>query len=135
MATSIDIDSLNFSNNRPLNTVTLAPLTVAAVQKIAPVGVHIKELNQIAPLQVESLRVDHVRHIDPLRIERLDITRLPSVNITMSQLPTLDLNVRRVPPVAIAIQQQFEMNSNYMITARVLGLPLLRMALQGQTKI
>jgi hypothetical protein len=133
--TSIDIDSLHFSNNLTLNPVTLEPVTVAAVQKVAPLGIHIKEFNQVAPLSVESLRVDHVRHVDPLRIEQLDITRLPSVNITLSQLPGLDLNVRRVPPVAISIQQQFEMNSNYMIVARLLGVPLLRMSLQGKTKI
>jgi hypothetical protein len=132
---SIDIDSLHFSNNLTLNPVTLEPVTVAAVQKVAPIGIHIKEFNQVAPLSVESLRVDHVRHVDPLRIEQLDITRLPSVNITLSQLPGLDLNVRRVPPVAISIQQQFEMNSNYMIVARLLGVPLLRMSLQGKTKI
>src|SRR5664279_4176488 len=100
--THIDIDSLNFSNNLTLNPVTLEPVTlnpvtVAAVQKVAPLGIHIKEFNQVAPLSVESLRVDHVRHVDPLRIEQLDITRLPSVNITLSQLPGLDLNLRRVP--------------------------------------
>jgi hypothetical protein len=132
---SIDIDSLHFSNNLTLNPVTLEPVTITAVQKVAPLGIHIKEFNQVAPLSVESLRVDHVRHVDPLRIEQLDITRLPSVNITLSQLPGLDLNVRRVPPVAISIQQQFEMNSNYMIVARLLGVPLLRMSLQGKTKI
>ncbi|HEX3754717.1 MAG TPA: hypothetical protein VHV26_06540 [Rhizomicrobium sp.] len=131
---------VTFDNNLTLNPVqldpvTLEPVTVAAIQKIAPVGVHIKEFNQVAPLSVESLRVDHVRHVDPLRIERLDITRLPSVNITMSQLPGLDLNVRRVPPVAITIQQQFDLWSDYAITARFLGVPLLRMALTGRTNI
>lgn len=129
---------VTFDNNLTLNPVqldpvTLEPVTVAAIQKVAPVGVHIKELNQVAPLSVESLRVDHVRHVDPLRIERLDITRLPSINITMSQLPGLDLNVRRITPVPIAIQQQFELLSDYAITARFLGVPLLRMALTGRT--
>lgn len=126
---------VTFDNSLSINPVTLEPVTIAAVQKVAPVGVHIKEVNQIAPLAVETLRVDHVRHVDPLRIERLDITRLPSVNITLSQLPGMDLNVRRVPPVTIALHQTFDMNSNYNIVARVLGLPLLRMSLQGQTAI
>lgn len=126
---------VTFDNNLSINPVTLEPVTIAAVRKVAPVGVHIKEVNQIAPLAVELLRIDHVRHVDPLRIERLDITRLPSVNITLSQLPGMNLNVRRVPPVTIALRQKFDMNSNYDIVARVLGLPLLRMSLQGQTVI
>jgi len=131
----VEFDNSLTINPVTLNPVTLEPVTIAAVKKVAPVGVHIKEVNQIAPLAVESLRIDHVRHVDPLRIERLDITRLPSVNITLSQLPGMDLNVRRVPPVTIALHQKFDMNSNYNIVARVLGLPLLRMSLQGQTVI
>jgi hypothetical protein len=122
-------------NPLTINPLTVKPLTIADVQKIAPVGVHIKELNQIAPLFVESLRVDHVRHIDPLRIERLNITQLPSVNLSLSQLPPLDLNVRHVPPVAIALQQQLELTSNYTMRARLLGLDVMRMEIQGKTKV
>jgi hypothetical protein len=118
-----------------INPLTVNPLTIADVQKVAPIGVHIKELNQIAPLLVESLRVDHVRHVDPLQIERLNITQLPSVNLSLSQLPPLDLNVRRVPPVTIALQQQFELTSNYTMRARLLGLDVMRMELQGRTKL
>ena len=118
-----------------VNPLTVNPLTIAGVQKIAPVGVHIKELNQIAPLFVESLRVDHVRHIDPLNIDRLNITNLPSVNITLSQLPSLDLNVRRMPPVAIALQQQLDLTSHYTMRARLLGLEVMRMEIQGKTKV
>jgi hypothetical protein len=117
------------------NPLPVAPLSIADVQKVAPLGVHIKELNQIAPLLVESLRVDHVRHVDPLRIERLDITHLPSVNITMSQLPALDLNVRRVPPVAVSLQQQLDMSSHYTMRTRIFGLELMRMEIQGKTTI
>ena len=122
-------------NPLTLNPLTVNPLTIASVQKIAPIGVHIKELNQIAPLLVESLRVDHVRHIDPLRIERLNITQLPSVNLSLSQLPPLDLNVRHVPPVAIALQQQLELTSGYTMRARLLGLDVMRMEIQGKTRI
>ncbi len=118
-----------------VNPLTVNPLTIAQVEKVAPVGVHIKELNQIAPLSVELLRVDHVRHVDPLRIDRLNITQLPSVNITMSQLPALDLNVRRVPPVTIALHQQFEMTSSYSMMARIFGLKLMRLDLSGTTRI
>jgi hypothetical protein len=132
---SIDVGWSDEGNLLPVAPLTVNPLTIADVQKVAPLGVHIKELNQIAPLLVESLRVDHIRHVDPLRIERLDITQLPSVNLTMSQLPTLDLNVRRVPPVAIALQQQLDMTSHYTMHTRVFGLEVMRMEIQGKTKI
>jgi hypothetical protein len=120
----IDLKSTHYTEAMPI-----APLT------ITPVAVHLKELNQIGPLSVDSLRVDQVSHVDPLQIDQLDITSLPTVNLTMSQLPALDINVRRVPPVAVAIQQQFEMCSNYAMVAKVLGLPLVSLALTGRTTI
>jgi hypothetical protein len=131
----MDIDVKSFQDNLTINPLTVKPLTIADVEKVAPIGVHIKELNQIAPLLVESLRVDHVRHIDPLNIDRLNITHLPSVNLTLSQLPTLDLNVRRVPPVAISLQQTFHMDSHYMLRTRVFGLNVMQMELQGKTRV
>lgn len=118
-----------------INPLTVNPLTVAAVQKVAPIAVHLKELNQIAPLTVDSLRVDHVRHIDPLRIDRLNITQLPSVNLSLSQLPPLDINVGHVPPIAVALQQQLDLKSSYTINARFLGLTVMRMDLQGETRV
>ncbi|MGR4865693.1 hypothetical protein [Caulobacter sp. LARHSG274] len=125
----IDLKSTHFTEALPVAPLTITPLTVT------PIAVHLKELNQVAPLSVESLRVDHVRHVDPLRIEQLNISSLPTVNLTMSQLPALDINVRRVPPVPISIQQQFEMTSDYAMVARVFGLPLMRLALSGRTTI
>jgi hypothetical protein len=113
-----------------VNPLTITPLTIAGVEKIAPVGVHIKELNQIAPLFL-----DQVRNIDPLRIDHLNITQMPSLNLSLSQLPAVQINVGRVPTVGVALQQQLEMNSSYTIRARVLGLDLMRMELQGTTKI
>lgn len=131
----MDIDVKSFQDDLGLKTLTINPLTInpltiADVRKIAPVGVHVKELNNIAPLFV-----DHVRHIDPLRIDHLNITQLPSVNLTLSQLPQLQVNIGRVPSVGIALQQQLEMSSCYTIRARVMGLDLMRMELQGKTKI
>jgi len=125
----IDLKSTHYTEALPVAPLTIKPLTVT------PIAVHLKELNQIAPLNVESLRVDHVRHIDPLQIEELNITSLPTVNLTMSQLPALDINVRRVPPIAVALQQQFEMGSDYAMTARVFGLPLMTLAITGRTVI
>ena len=125
----IDLKSTHYTEDLPLAPLTIKPLTVT------PIAVHLKELNQIAPLTVDSLRIDRVTHIDPLQIDQLNVTGLPTVNLTMSQLPALDINVRKVPPVAIALQQQFEMCSDYGITAKVLGIPLMRLALAGRTTI
>lgn len=119
---------------RDIDPVELKPLTINPLT-VRPMAVHLKELNQVAPLSVESLRVDHVRHVDPLQIDQLNITSLPTVNLTMSQMPALDINVRRVPPVAVALHQQFEMRSDYAMTARILGLPLMRLSLSGRTTI
>jgi hypothetical protein len=129
MATDIKIKQVRDIETLNINPLTVNPLT------IRPMAVHLKELNQVAPLSVESLRVDHVRHVDPLQIDQLNITSLPTVNLTMSQLPALDINVRRVPPVAVALHQQFEMCSDYAMTARILGLPLMRLSLSGRTTI
>jgi hypothetical protein len=130
----IDLKSTHYTEDFPVAPLTIKPLTLTPVT-ITPVAVHLKELNQIAPLSVESLRVDQVRHVDPLQIDQLNITSLPSVSLSMNRMPALDINVARVPPVAVAIQQQFEMCSDYAITARILGLPLVRLALTGRTVI
>ena len=129
MATDINIKQVHNIDPVDINPLTIKPLT------ITPVAVHLKELNQVAPLSVESLRVDQVRHIDPLQIDQLNITSLPTVNLTMSHMPALDINVRRVPPVSVALHQQFEMCSDYAMTARILGLPLMRLSLSGRTTI
>jgi hypothetical protein len=132
---------VNIKELRNIDPVTIrdiqhvAPLTIADIQHAAPIAVHLKELNQIAPLFVESLRVDHVRHIDPLRIDRLNITQFPSLNLALSSLPSLDINVRRVPPIAVALQQQLNLNSSYTMVARVLGFPLMRMEIAGTTQV
>lgn len=125
----IDLKSTHYTEALPVAPLTIKPLT------ITPVAVHLKELNQVAPLSVDSLRIDRVSHVAPLQIDQLNVTGLPTVNLTMSQLPALDINVRRVPPVAVAIQQQFELCSNYAMTARLLGLPLMSLAMTGRTTI
>jgi hypothetical protein len=131
----VDIGSVKNVDPIPVQPLTINPLTVADVQKIAPAAVHIKELNQIAPLLVESLRVDHVRHVDPLRIERFDVTSLPTVNLSLSRIPSVDLSVRRVPPIAIALQQQFELPSRYLVRTRLLGFEVMRLEIEGVTRL
>ena len=116
----------------------IAPITIAAIEKvqnIAPVAVHIKELNQVEPLLIESLRVDRVREIDPLRVDRLNVTRLPVVNLSVSQVPGVELEVRRIPPVAIGIHQMFDLPSQYTARARFLGLEVLRVEIAGKTRV
>ncbi|MGH7070272.1 MAG: hypothetical protein ACREFO_09680 [Acetobacteraceae bacterium] len=116
----------------------IAPVTIAAIQqvdKIAPVAVHIKELNQVDPLLIESLRVDRVREIDPLNVDRLNVTRLPVVNLSVNQVPEVELEVRRIPPVTIGVHQSFELPSQYTARARFLGFEVLRVEIAGKTRI
>jgi hypothetical protein len=132
---------INVTNIPPVTVAeidNIAPVTIAAVQqidRIAPVAVHIKELNQIDPLQIDSLRIDRVRHIDPLSVERLDVTRLPVVNLSVNQVPAVDVSVRRMPPVSVGIHQEFDLPSNYTARARLFGFEILRLRLQGCTRV
>ena len=131
----IDVKSVSNVDPIPLQPVTINPLTIADVQKIAPAAVHIKELNQIAPLLVESLRVDHVRNVDPLRIDQFKVTHLPTVNISLSRMPSLDLSIRRMPPLGIALQQMFDIPSRYTVRTRLLGFEILRFELDGRSRL
>ncbi|HWF35294.1 MAG TPA: hypothetical protein VG295_07970 [Solirubrobacteraceae bacterium] len=108
----------------------IEPLRIA---KIAPAAVHVKELNHIDPLTIESLRVDEVKNIDPVKVERFDVTSLPTVNLTIGQAPQLDLNLREIPPFALGLHQDFELPSEYFIRARVLGFEFLRVHVTGRT--
>ena len=134
----VDIKHVSDIDAITLNPLNINPLTIDSIkriEKIAPAAVHIKELNQIAPISVESLRVDHIRHVDPLRVERFNVTHLPIVNLSLSQLPALDLNVRRVPPVTIAIGQQFELPSRYTMRTKVLGFEVMQIEIDGLTRM
>jgi hypothetical protein len=111
------------------------PLRIAEVSHIAPAAIHVKELNHIDPISIESLRVDEVRNIDPVRVERFDVTHLPTVDISMSRMPTLAVNVRRVPPVAIAVRQRFVLPSQYTMHATMFGIEILRLKLHGRTVV
>jgi hypothetical protein len=108
----------------------IEPLRVA---KIAPAAVHVKELNHIDPISIDSLRVDEIRNLDPFRIERFDVTHLPTVNLSIGETPALDLNLRRIPPLAVGLGQRVALPSEYLIRARFLGLELLRIHVSGRT--
>jgi hypothetical protein len=132
---------INVTNIPPITIQSIqniAPVTVAAIEqidKIAPVAVHIKELNQVAPLQVESLRIDRVRQIDPLTVERLDVTRLPVVNLSVNQVPSMDVRVQHMPPLSVGIHQEFDLPSQYTARAQVFGIEFLRLQLAGCTRV
>ncbi|MGH7119780.1 MAG: hypothetical protein ACREFP_12450 [Acetobacteraceae bacterium] len=140
---SADINIKRVQNIDPvtLNPITvkevdnIAPLTIAAVEKVAPIAVHIKELNQVDPLLIESLRVDRVREIDPLKVDRLNVTRLPVVNLSVNQVPGVELDIRRIPPVTIGVHQIFELPSQYTARARFLGFEVLRVEIAGKTRV
>lgn len=111
------------------------PIVVKEVQAIAPAAVHIKELNHIDPLSIESLRVSEVRNLDPIRVDTFNVTNLPTVNLSIRQLPAADLNIRRLPPVSVGFHQDLCVPSTYTVRAKVLGFELFRVHLDGHTVV
>jgi hypothetical protein len=111
------------------------PLYINALQNIAPIAAHIKEVNHIDPLSVESLFVSQVRNIEPLNIAKFNVTNLPLVNLALRQIPAVDLNVRRLPAISVGLHQVFDLPSNYMVRARFLGFEVFRLQLSGSTRI
>jgi hypothetical protein len=109
------------------------PLVISEVRHIAPAAVHIKELNHIDPISIESLRVNEVKNLDPIRIEKFNVTHLPTVNLSLRQLPPVDMNIRRIPPVSIGLHQDFCLPSNYTLRAQLLGIEFLRLHVAGHT--
>jgi len=132
---------VNIKEVSGVNPVPLQPIEISAIdvikriEQIAPAAVHIKELNQIDPLTVESLRVDAARNIEPLRIDRLNVSHLPMVNLSLSTLPQVDINVRRIPPLEVSLHQEFELPSRYMVHTRILGIELARLEIHGTTRV
>ena len=134
----VDVSVKEVDNISPVTIASidkLAPLEISSIDKLAPVAVHIKELNQVDPLLIESLRVDRVQHVDPLAVDRLNITRLPVVNLSVNEVPEISLGVSRIPPVALAVQQCFNLPSDYTARARFLGFEVLRIHIQGCTRL
>lgn len=111
----------------------IAPLTIARVADIAPVAVHLKEVNHVDPLTIEALHIDEVRNIDPIRVTEFNVTRLPTLNLTVRQLPAVDFNVRRMPPLTVGLSQEVSLPSTYTVRARLLGFEVLRINVDGHT--
>jgi hypothetical protein len=131
-----DVDVKQVKNIDPVTIKSIdqvkniEPLRVA---KIAPAAVHVKELNHIDPISIDSLRVDEIRNLDPVRIEHFDVTHLPTINLSIGETPALDLNLRRIPPLAVGLGQNIALPSEYFIRARLLGLEFLRIHVSGRT--
>jgi hypothetical protein len=59
---------------------------------------------------VESLLVDQMRNIDPLQIEKVNVTNLPIVNMSLQQLPPGGDERSHLPPASIGLHQVLEMH-------------------------
>jgi hypothetical protein len=133
-----DVDVKQVKNIDPVTIKSIDQVTnidPLRIAKIAPAAVHVKELNHIDPISIDSLRVDEMRNIDPFRIERFDVTTLPTVNLSIGDAPSLDLNIRRIPPLAIGLGQNLVLPSEYQVRARLLGLEILRVHITGRTML
>jgi hypothetical protein len=108
---------------------------VLRLKEIAPAAVHIKEVNNIDPLTIESLKIDRVSNLDPIRIEEFNVTRLPLVNLALRQVPSLDMSIRRLPPLSIGVHQNVHIPSHYTVRARLFGVEFLRVNVAGQTML
>lgn len=109
--------------------------SIESVKNIDPVAVHLKEVNNIAPLSIDDLKISEVKNIEALEISKLNVTHLPMVNVSVQNLPTLDINVNKVPDITISTRQKFLLPSNYSLQARFLGIEILRLHLKGETMV
>ena len=128
-----DVDVKQVKNIDPIRIREVTGVEPIRVSKIAPAAIHVKELNQIDPITVDSLRVDEVRNLDPVKIDHFDVTHLPTVNLSLGEVPELALDVRRFPSLAVGLHQKFVLPSEYTIRARVLGFELARLHVTGRT--
>lgn len=113
-------------------------LTIKSIDKVKdidPVAVHLKEVNHIDPLTIDSLRVNEVKNIDPIEITKFNVTNLPMVNVSLQKLPAVDFNIKSLPPVSVGTYQNFCIPSEYTLRARLLGVELIRLHLNGTTSI
>jgi hypothetical protein len=109
--------------------------SIDQVKDIDPVAVHLKEVNHIDPLSIDALHVSEVKNIDPIEIAKFNVTNLPMVNVSLQKLPTVGIDVKSLPPVSVGTHQNFCVPSTYTLRARVLGIELMRLHLNGQTSI
>jgi hypothetical protein len=133
----LDVDITNWPTLDADVGITKWPTLDADVDitQIPPLAAHIKEINNIDPIQVDSFNVSEVRNIDPLRVQQFNVTNLPLVNLSVRQLPPVDFNVRRMPPLSVGIHQNFRVPSRYTVSTQLLGLEVMRVTVQGESTI
>ncbi len=113
-------------------------LTIKSIDKvknIEPVAVHLKEVNHIDPLSIEALHVSEIKNIEPLQIAKFNVTNLPMVNVSLQKLPEVGINIKTLPPISVGTHQDFCIPSSYTLHARLLGIEVARLQLNGQTSI
>ena len=128
-----DVDVKQVKNIDPVSIDEISNIEPLRIAKIAPAAIHVKELNHIDPIAIESLRVNEVRNIEPVSVDRFNVTYLPTVNLSIGDAPQLDLNLREIPPLAVGLHQDFVLPSEYFIRARLLGFEFLRVHVTGRT--
>lgn len=130
---------VNLSGSVKISRVeNIDPITISSIDrigKIAPLATHIKEVNHIDPISIDALHVSQIKNIEPIKVERFNITDLPMLNMSVRQLPSVDMNIRRLPPVSIGTHQDFHIPSSYTIRARIFGIELFRVNMDGCTTI
>jgi len=127
--------SLNPDSRLTLNPDSRLTINKDSKLRLYPLATHIKEVNHIDPLTIESMRLSEVKNIEPLEIAKFNVTNLPMVNVSLQKLPAVDFNVKTLPPISVGTHQNFCIPSNYTLRAQVLGIELIRLHLNGKTSI
>ena len=130
-----NIDPIRISEVKDVEIEHVKDVEIERIRHIAPLAAHIKEINHIDPLSVDAFNVTEVRNIDPIRVPQFNVTNLPQVNVVLRQLPAIDLNVRRLPPVSVGLHQNFHVPSDYQVRLQFMGLEFFRIAVHGQTHL
>lgn len=136
--TITDNSVLSLKDGSKLTLKDDSALTIKSINKvrnIEPVAVHLKEVNHIDPLSIDALHVSEVKNIEPLQIAKFNVTNLPMVNVSLQKLPEVGINIKTLPPISVGTHQDFCIPSSYTLHARLLGIEVARLQLNGQTSI
>ena len=136
--TLTDSSKVTIKDGSKLTLKEDSALTIKSIDKVShidPVAVHLKEINHIDPLSIDALHIDEVKNIEPLQIDKFNVTNLPMVNVSLQKLPPVDINLKTLPPISVGLHQNMCIPSNYTLRARLLGIELVRLHLDGHTTI
>ncbi|MCK6586294.1 MAG: hypothetical protein HUU21_11630 [Polyangiaceae bacterium] len=122
------------ADSEPIH-IAVDSMDALRIKSVAPVAAHIKEIDKVAPLSIETAKIDGISNIDALRVTTFDITNLPAMNLSLRQLPQVDLNLRQLPALSVGTHQRFTVPSSYTLRAHVLGFEVLRVQIEGATHV